>query len=89
MAYCLLTLNTCVIFLSIQRVPGMVLGQVLDSEEIKVEDGSSSIRPDLVKQGKHLILRDPPTSEDNVIIQWNVEQMDSENIPGTGKYIQV
>ncbi|XP_056457755.1 uncharacterized protein LOC130391572 isoform X2 [Gadus chalcogrammus] len=65
------------------RVPGMVLGQVLDSEEIKVEDGSSSIRPDLVKQGKHLILRDPPASEDNVIIQWNVEQMDSENIPET------
>ena len=67
----------------------MVLGQILDSEEIKVEDGSSGLSPVLVKQGKRLILRDTPASEDNVIIQWNVEQMDSENIPGTGKYIQV
>ena len=64
----------------------MVLDQVLHSEEIKVEDGSSDIRPVLVKQGNRLILRDPPASEDNVIIQWNVEQMDPENIPGTGKW---
>ena len=69
MEYCVLTLNMCVIFLSIQFVPGMVLGQILDSEEIKVEDGSSGLRPVLVKQGKRLILRDPPASEDNVIIQ--------------------
>ena len=58
----------------------------MDSEEIKVEDCTTGISTVVVKQESRLILSDPPATQGNVIIQWNVEQMDSVNIPDTGKY---